>query len=63
MATMSVVDSLRFVAENVPDLIQRLDDLTQQIKQRHSDLREFSVRQLKRRTGSTVRDKRSTFHR
>ena len=54
MASISAAESLQFVTNSVPELIRQLDDLTQQILQRHSDLREFSVRQLKKRTGSTV---------
>lgn len=49
----SLSDCLRQIEESCPQWIARLDDLTQQILRRHSELRELSVRQLKKKTGST----------
>ena len=53
MTTISLLDSLSFVTDNVPDWITRLDDLTEQITRRHSELTQLSVRQLKPKNGST----------
>lgn len=50
---MSLLDGLVFVTENAPAWIARLDELTQQIICRHSELNQLSVRQLKPKNGST----------
>ncbi|KAI9790306.1 MAG: hypothetical protein M1833_001965 [Piccolia ochrophora] len=50
---MDSLGSLTFVADNVPDWIIKLDDLTEQIANRHSELTQLSGRALKPKNGST----------
>lgn len=53
MAGVSLLDSLTFITSNVSDWIARLDDLTQQIICRHSELTQLGSRRLKPKGGST----------
>ncbi|KAI9782984.1 MAG: hypothetical protein M1816_001644 [Peltula sp. TS41687] len=50
---MSLTHALTYITDNVPNWIARLDDLTQQIICRHSELTQLSARQLKPKNGST----------